>query len=157
MRGILVDSAGKPTCHPLEAHLTIHARLCVGACAVDRRGNVQWSPTSSLMDKHVRRWRSCLVRLDVEFVERTGSENIDIRSDAVSLQYVVRLFKFLFRFFIQLYCCLGRCLFDVRISPMDHFLILGLRCCFACIDSECCLLLLCHEWKSLAFCFQRFT
>ncbi|CBN77350.1 conserved unknown protein [Ectocarpus siliculosus] len=52
VRGILVDSAGKPTCHPLEAHLTIHARLCVGACAVDRRGNVQWSPTSSLMDKH---------------------------------------------------------------------------------------------------------
>lgn len=54
VRGILVDSAGKPTCHPLEAHLTLHARLCVGACAVDRRGNVRWHAPSS-MDKQVRR------------------------------------------------------------------------------------------------------
>lgn len=52
VRGILVDSAGKPTCHPLEAHLTLHARLRVGACAVDRRGNIQWHPTSP-MDKQV--------------------------------------------------------------------------------------------------------
>eukprot|EP00752_Nemacystus_decipiens_P007062 g6329.t1 len=51
VRGILVDSAGKPTSHPLEPHLTLHARLCVGACAVDRRGHVQWQSTSSPMDK----------------------------------------------------------------------------------------------------------
>ncbi|CAM9196403.1 unnamed protein product [Hapterophycus canaliculatus] len=50
VRGILIDSAGKPSCHPLEAHLTLHARLCVGACAIDRRGNVQWH-SASPMDK----------------------------------------------------------------------------------------------------------
>lgn len=46
VRGILVDGSGKPTCHPLEAHLALHARLCVGACAVDRWGNIQ-SPAAS--------------------------------------------------------------------------------------------------------------
>lgn len=67
VRGILVDSAGKPTCHPLESHLTLHARLCVGACAVDRRGNVDWHSTSSPMDKHVRRFEMTHTELVVYF------------------------------------------------------------------------------------------
>ncbi|CAM9962272.1 unnamed protein product [Ascophyllum nodosum] len=50
VRGVLVDPDGKPFCHPLEAHVTLHARLCIGACPVDLKGNVQWHP-NSLMDK----------------------------------------------------------------------------------------------------------
>ncbi|CAM9115932.1 unnamed protein product [Discosporangium mesarthrocarpum] len=41
IRGILIDGTGKPACHPVESNLTLHARLCVGACAMDRLGNVQ--------------------------------------------------------------------------------------------------------------------
>jgi hypothetical protein len=41
IRGVLVDSHGKPTCHPIEPHLVLHARLCIGTCVVDRWGTVQ--------------------------------------------------------------------------------------------------------------------
>lgn len=75
VRGILVDSAGKPTSHPLEPHLTLHARLCVGACAVDRRGNVQWLSTSTPMDKQVRLQRECVAVFEIE--------SSDVRNDCL--------------------------------------------------------------------------
>ncbi|KAG5193058.1 hypothetical protein JKP88DRAFT_260898 [Tribonema minus] len=44
IRGEIVDSQGKPTCHPVESHLTLHVRMCVGASAVDRYGRLQPPP-----------------------------------------------------------------------------------------------------------------
>lgn len=52
VRGTVVDSNGTPACHLLEADVTLHARLCIGTCPVDRKGNVQWYPNSST-DKQV--------------------------------------------------------------------------------------------------------
>ncbi|CAM9239758.1 unnamed protein product [Phaeothamnion confervicola] len=38
VRGVIVDATGRPMTQPVEPHLSLHARLCIGSYAVNRAG-----------------------------------------------------------------------------------------------------------------------
>ncbi len=40
VRGVVVDSKGMPMYHPVEPHMVLHARLCIGSCIVSNGGTV---------------------------------------------------------------------------------------------------------------------